>query len=929
MPGWKLVKKLEKTGPGLDPRADNPSISLPTKAIQNGSSAPQNAIGIGPYYNYAHRALLICLAASQIIPTQRPGLPRTGTLVVTLFEGVGFSPPDQYKEVFNRHQQESLAQDDKFKVPGSSSQDSHHHFLPYALLDFGKLQVFVCSVSGTTENPLWEGHETSYNFDVSQAAELVIHLYLTNPDVSKGGQDISLGTGRIIPLFENEKPLIEWLDVQDGTGKIRVGVEYVENKTSKIEAVEYLDAIGKGSSGSIFRVRKKDTQRLYALKTIRRTDIVSRSEVASELRFGINNPFIAPLPLASQSPENLYLLSPFFSGGHLFYHLQRRRCFEVDRSRFYAAELICAVEYLHNLDIICRALKPGNILLDSLGHVVLCDFSLFYSGINDEDRTKFGALECPAPEQLSGQAHSKVADWWTLGVLLFEMLTGLPPFYDEDTNEIHRKILCETLQFSESLPQTARDILIKLLNPKPQQRLGANGASEIKDDAFFDYIDWQKLLQRRYEPTFKPSYFAIPSKQYADHTIAEGLRQQFSGFSYSRPARKTESNRETNTSDKDLTSGEDHVVSITLSGEDAQVEPSALSNKNNPLPYPERAERVPEKSNAWMIIWDETSEAFYFHNRFTNAKQPIDSDFTHSAISEIPATLISPDTVATTEFDSAVQVGRGDSPHKLPSQSQKHEALEVLLKAGYINIIPQLLQYGMDLSIQLTPSSQTPLEWATEHENLELVKLFLDNGADANLTFGVRGPALIKAVEKGNQELVNVLVEKTDRIPSTKALSLAVSRQDAAIVKILLANGVNCDFKDSDRPPPPHPLDGCYFRDISEPEEFIPPLVRAVYVRNTDLVQLLLASGADPNVGYHDLNHPLQYDGPTEIGMACGRVVQLAMELGKQEIVQQLLDSGADVELPQPVWRFHECRPVPRIVYLRVTAGLRRRAARK
>ncbi|KAH7346768.1 protein kinase [Rhexocercosporidium sp. MPI-PUGE-AT-0058] len=913
MPSWKLVKKLEKTGSGLDPRADNPSISLPTKDIQNGSSAPQNAIGI---------------AASKIIPTQRPGLPRTGTLVVTLFEGVSFSPPDQYKEVFNRHQQESLAQDDKFKVPGSSSQDSHHHFLPYALLDFGKSQVFVGSVSGTTENPLWEGHETSYKFDVSQAAGLVIHLYLTNPDVSKGGQDISLGTGGINPLFENEKPLVEWLDVQDGTGKIRVGVEYVENKTSKMEAVEYLGTIGKGSSGSIFRVRKKDTQRLYALKTIRRADIVSRSEATSELHFGINNPFIAPLTFASQSPENLYLLSPFFSGGHLFYHLQSRRRFEVDRSRFYAAELLCAVEYLHNLDIICRALKPGNILLDSLGHVVLCDFSLFNSGINDEDRTKFEGLECPAPEQLSGQAHSKVADWWTLGVLLFEMLTGLPPFYDEDTNEIHRKILSEALQFSESLPQTARDILIKLLNPKPQQRLGVNGASEIKDDAFFDDIDWQKLLQQRYEPTFKPSDFAMPFKQHADHSIAEGLRQQFSGFSYSRPARKTESNKETNTSDKDLTSGEDHVVSVTLSGEDAHVEPSALSDKNNPLPQPERAERVPEKSNAWMLIWDETSEAFYFHNRFTNAKQPINSESTHSAINETPAAHISPATVATTEFDSAVQVSRSDSPHKLPSQSQKQEALEVLLKAEYINVIPQLLQYGMDLSIQLTPSSQTPLEWATEHETLELAKLFL-NGADANLTFGVRGPALIKAVEKGNQELVKVLVEKTDRIHSTKALSLAVSRQDTVIVKILLANGVSCDFKDSDRPPPPHPLDGCYFRDISEPEEFIPPLVRAVYVRNTDLVQWLLASGADPNVGYHDLSHPLQYDGPTEIGMACGRVVQLAMELGKQEIVQLLLDSGADVELPQPVWRFHECLPVPRVVYLRVTAGLRRRAARK
>jgi serum/glucocorticoid-regulated kinase 2 len=152
-------------------------------------------------------------------------------------------------------------------------------------------------------------------------------------------------------------------------------------------------------------------------------------------------------------------------------------------------------------------LKPENILLDYQGHIALCDFGLCKLDMKDEDRTNTfcGTPEYLAPELLLGQGYNKTVDWWTLGVLLYEMLTGLPPFYDENTNEMYRKILSEPLHFSDVVPPAAKDLLTKLLNRDPKKRLGANGSAEIKAHPFFHDIDWRKLLQRKYEPTFKPS----------------------------------------------------------------------------------------------------------------------------------------------------------------------------------------------------------------------------------------------------------------------------------------------------------------------------------------------------------------------------------------------------------------------------------------
>lgn len=463
--------------------------------------------------------------------------------------------------------------------------------MPYALLDFDKVQVFVNSVQGNPENPLWAGGNTQYKFDVSRVTELVIHLYMRNPNAPPGAgrsQDIFLGVARINPKFEERQPYVddpklskkdrekaaaehaqkqngegqsgvEWVNVQFGSGKIKVGVEYVETRVGKlkIEDFELLKVVGKGSFGKVMQVRKKDTNRIYALKTIRKAHIISRSEVGHTLAerlvlAQINNPFIVPLKFSFQSPEKLYFVLAFVNGGELFYHLQKDGRFDVNRARFYTAELLCALECLHGFSVIYRDLKPENILLDYQGHIALCDFGLCKLDMKDEDRTNTfcGTPEYLAPELLMGKGYNKTVDWWTLGVLLYEMLTGLPPYYDENTNEMYRKILSEPLHFPDIVPPAAKDLLTKLLNRDPKQRLGANGSAEIKAHPFFHAIDWRKLLQRKYEPTFKPSvadaldvinFDTVFTNEMPSDSLVEGqpltgtMQDQFLGFSYNRP----------------------------------------------------------------------------------------------------------------------------------------------------------------------------------------------------------------------------------------------------------------------------------------------------------------------------------------------------------------------------------------------------------
>ncbi|KAH6659321.1 kinase-like domain-containing protein [Truncatella angustata] len=612
---WKLTKKLKETHlgpPSIFSRSA--STSTITDKDEKHPQAPPTSSSPAPPDN--------TIAASEAMvqqPIVKP--PKPGILVVTLHEGQGFSLPEQHRQQFSSqgHQgsQSSGSALSGSVRPGSRGTPgsfingrpqtsgggfqgipSNHgrfssKYLPYALLDFDKVQVFVNSVSGNPENPLWAGDNTQYKFDVSRITELAVHLYMRNPQAPPGSgrsQDIFLGVVRINPSFQEKRTFVEdpkaskkdrekaaaefaeqerrsghsgiqFADVQYGTGKLKIGVQYVENRAGKlqIDDFELLKVVGKGSFGKVMQVRKKDTSRIYALKTIRKAHIISRSEVAHTLAersvlAQINNPFIVPLKFTFQSPEKLYFVLAFVNGGELFHHLQKEQRFDVNRARFYTAELLCALECLHGFNVIYRDLKPENILLDYQGHIALCDFGLCKLDMKDEDRTNTfcGTPEYLAPELLMGQGYNKTVDWWTLGVLLYEMLTGLPPFYDENTNEMYRKILGEPLHFPgpEVVPPAAKDLLTRLLNRDPAERLGANGSAEIKAHPFFHAIDWRKLLQRKYEPTFKPSVVdaldtanfdseftsEAPQDSYVEGPmLSQTMQDQFQGFSYNRP----------------------------------------------------------------------------------------------------------------------------------------------------------------------------------------------------------------------------------------------------------------------------------------------------------------------------------------------------------------------------------------------------------
>eukprot|EP01102_Stenamoeba_stenopodia_P008101 TRINITY_DN2301_c0_g1_i3.p1 TRINITY_DN2301_c0_g1~~TRINITY_DN2301_c0_g1_i3.p1 ORF type:complete len:296 (-),score=67.21 TRINITY_DN2301_c0_g1_i3:548-1435(-) len=193
---------------------------------------------------------------------------------------------------------------------------------------------------------------------------------------------------------------------------------------------ELLTVIGKGSFGKVLQVRKKDTGKIYAMKVLRKEAIVQRKQVAhtkaeKSILAKIQHPFIVGLHYAFQTEEKLYMVLDFVNGGELFFHLKREGKFSEQRVRIYAAEIACALSHLHSFGIVYRDLKPENILLDSEGHICITDFGLSKEIQSEDTHTFCGTPEYLAPEILKGQGHGTPVDWWSLGTLIYEMLTGL------------------------------------------------------------------------------------------------------------------------------------------------------------------------------------------------------------------------------------------------------------------------------------------------------------------------------------------------------------------------------------------------------------------------------------------------------------------------------------------------------------------------
>ncbi len=429
-------------------------------------------------------------------------------------------------------------------------------------LALNTLAELAGNINGTT-NPKWK-HETTFDV-ISDESELDLIMYDKNAD------DAFLGHVRISPLFVNERISKEWYDLQPRvpgervSGKIKV--EYIYNRISKKhygpDDFEILRLLGKGTFGQVYQVRKRDTGRIYAMKVLSKKVIVKKKEIAHTIgerdilvtTASTGSPFIVGLKFSFQTPTDLYLVTDYMSGGELFWHLQKEGRFNEERAKFYIAELVMALEQLHNNDIVYRDLKPENILLDANGHIALCDFGLSKANLtsNGTTNTFCGTTEYLAPEVLLDEnGYTKMVDFWSLGVLIFEMCCGWSPFYAENTNDMYKNIAFGKVRFPKDvLSQEGKAFVKGLLNRNPKHRLGAiDDARELRQHPFFNDIDWDLLLAKNLPPPFKPhltsetdtSNFdpeftqtssSVIHRNFLDSTpLSPGIQANFQGFTY-------------------------------------------------------------------------------------------------------------------------------------------------------------------------------------------------------------------------------------------------------------------------------------------------------------------------------------------------------------------------------------------------------------
>lgn len=288
-----------------------------------------------------------------------------------------------------------------------------------------------------------------------------------------------------------------------------------QKKTISLEAFHIIRVVGKGSFGKVFLVREKETSTLYAMKVLKKEYIIRKNQVEhtkterSVLGY-VHHPYIVGLNMAFQTADKLFFVLDYCAGGELFFHLGKVGRFPEVRARFYAAQIILALEYIHSLDIIYRDLKPENVLLDHKGNVRLTDFGLSKEGVTDHStgaNSFCGTPEYIAPEVLLRQGHGRAVDWWSTGALLYEMLCGLPPFYSRNREAMFEKIMRADLSFPTFISEAAKDLLKRLLVRDPKGRLGSGeqDADEIKGHPFFQDIDWSRMATGTLPPPWTPA----------------------------------------------------------------------------------------------------------------------------------------------------------------------------------------------------------------------------------------------------------------------------------------------------------------------------------------------------------------------------------------------------------------------------------------
>ncbi|KAK6245388.1 hypothetical protein SCA6_008478 [Theobroma cacao] len=349
-----------------------------------------------------------------------------------------------------------------------------------------------------------------------------------------------------------------------------------------IDDFEIIKPISRGAFGKVFLARKRTTGDLFAIKVLKKLDMIRKNDIERILAernilIAVRNPFVVRFFYSFTCRDNLYLVMEYLNGGDLYSLLRKVGCLEEEVARTYIAELVLALEYLHSLGIVHRDLKPDNILIAHDGHIKLTDFGLSKIGLinntidlsgpetsgttsldacnlqtqQTDDRSRHSAVGTPdylAPEILLGTEHGYAADWWSVGIILFEFITGIPPFTAECPEIIFDNILNRKIPWPSvpsEMSYEAQDLINRFLIHDPNQRLGANGSTEVKAHAFFNGVNWDSLAMQ------KAAF--VPHPDSADDTsyFVSRFTQISSGF----PDENACSSSDTDPGDSDSNSG--------------------------------------------------------------------------------------------------------------------------------------------------------------------------------------------------------------------------------------------------------------------------------------------------------------------------------------------------------------------------------------
>lgn len=297
-----------------------------------------------------------------------------------------------------------------------------------------------------------------------------------------------------------------WTNKHDALARCRKRSLCSSNHTIRMNHDDYriCHQLNKDCSGKLYMVQRKSNDKYYAMKVISKSDIKLKNKIKQiqserEALEKLRHPFLLKFYHAFQTKRKLHLILELATGGSLLSQINKSK-FNESQARFYAAEIILVLSYLHDNSFIFGGLKPEDVLIDKNGHIkgqifgsiklgedgAACDTALSTASF-------CGSSLYMAPEVIKDEPHTKAVDWWSLGVLIYEMLSGEPPFWDIDSKKLMKSILESKVHFSDKISENAKDLISKLLNPDPNERLGTGpkGVSDIMEHPFFEGFNWK------------------------------------------------------------------------------------------------------------------------------------------------------------------------------------------------------------------------------------------------------------------------------------------------------------------------------------------------------------------------------------------------------------------------------------------------------